>query len=205
MTDQDQGSAGQGSGLPRYPSAQPRDPWSTPPPQPGAYYPPGSMPPPRSGPGSAPDGPGAPSADYARYWARVAGFILDSVIVWLVSLVYLVPTHAVSTHRYSGATGRLGISDRGTLVLLLVEVVYNTLLIGLRGQTLGMMAVRIKAVDATSGELIGVGRALGRDLVERVLSFLFLLPLLVDLLFPVWDSRRQTLHDKAVGSVVVRV
>jgi len=203
MTDQDPGSAEQQSQLPRYPGSQPRDSWYTPPP--GTYYPPGTIPPPRSEGRGAAGVSGSPAAPYARYWARVVGFVLDSFIVWLVSLVYLVPAHAVSLHRYPGATGRLGISERGSLVLLLVEIVYNSLLIGLRGQTLGMMAVRVKAVDAATGQLIGVGRALGRDLVERVLSVLFLLPLLVDLLFPLWDRRHQTLHDKAVGSVVVRI
>jgi uncharacterized RDD family membrane protein YckC len=33
----------------------------------------------------------------------------------------------------------------------------------------------------------------------------FYLPGLIDVLFPLWDPKRQTLHDKAVGSVVVKV
>jgi uncharacterized RDD family membrane protein YckC len=77
-------------------------------------------------------------------------------------------------------------------------------MIGLRGQTLGMMVVRVRAVDASSGQLIGVPRAIGRDLFERLLGFLFFLPLLVDLLFPLWDPRRQTLHDKVTNTVVIR-
>ena len=63
------------------------------------------------------------------------------------------------------------------------------------------------------GELgrLGYGRALGRALFEGVLRLLnlvfFLLGLVwvVDMLFPLWDAKRQTLHDKVAGSVVLRV
>ncbi len=37
--------------------------------------------------------------------------------------------------------------------------------------------------------------------------FFFLLGLiwLLDMLFPLWDKKRQTLHDKVAGSVVLRL
>ena len=41
----------------------------------------------------------------------------------------------------------------------------------------------------------------------RLLNLLYFLVGLVwvlDMLFPLWDKRRQTLHDKVVGSVVIR-
>ncbi len=28
---------------------------------------------------------------------------------------------------------------------------------------------------------------------------------IIDLLFPVWDAKRQTVHDKVAGTVVVKV
>ena len=34
---------------------------------------------------------------------------------------------------------------------------------------------------------------------------IFTLPLILDYLWPLWDDRNQTLHDKAVSTVVVRV
>jgi len=37
-----------------------------------------------------------------------------------------------------------------------------------------------------------------------VLFGIFTLPLVLDSLFPLWDDRNQTLHEKVVSSVVVR-
>jgi RDD family len=35
-------------------------------------------------------------------------------------------------------------------------------------------------------------------------GFLFV-PWIVDMLFPLWDSRKQTLHDKVTGALVLEV
>ncbi|MGH9046887.1 MAG: RDD family protein [Acidimicrobiales bacterium] len=181
------------------------------PPQGAPYYPPNAPPPPNQWGGdpgygyASPQGyPGA--APFASYWARVGAFLLDAVILFVVSLIYLLPAHAFS----AAATTSNGVRTHGTLsgggivVILVLEALYASLLIGLRGQTVGMMAAKIKAVDATTGGLIGFWRALGRDLFERVLGALFVIPLIVDLLFPAWDPRRQTLHDKVTNTVVIR-
>ena len=73
------------------------------------------------------------------------------------------------------------------------------------------MAVGVRAVrDETLGTL-GYGRALARAVLEgflRLLNLLFFLLGLIwvlDMLFPLWDKKRQTLHDKVAGSVVLSV
>ncbi len=217
-----------GSAPPPYPappSQAPPDPWfrpAPPPPPPGGYPPPGGgyFPPNappygRAAPGGPYGGPGPgygasgypPGAPFASYWARVGGFLIDTVILFVVSLIYLVPSHAFegATTTANGVHARGSVSSGGVLVLLVVGALYAGLLIGLRGQTVGMMAARIKAVDVATGGVIGFWRAIGRDLFERLLGALFLIPLLIDLLFPAWDPRRQTLHDKITNTVVIRV
>ena len=186
------------------------DPWYTPAPPPG-YPPGGGMPLPGQwvpGPSGYGQQPYPGAAPLASYWARVGGFLLDAVIVAAVYLVVLLPTH--SFHAMTRATAnhvavRAGVSGGATLFILVVGVLYSSLLIGLRGQTIGMMAARIKAIDANTGNLIGFGRALGRDLFERLLGFLLFIPLVIDLLFPAWDPRRQTLHDKVTNTVVIKI
>jgi uncharacterized RDD family membrane protein YckC len=55
-----------------------------------------------------------------------------------------------------------------------------------------------------TGNPIGYGSAAGRYLITVAFG-IFYLPLLLDYLWPLWDDRNQTLHDKVVSSVVVRV
>ena len=54
-----------------------------------------------------------------------------------------------------------------------------------------------------TGGAIGVGAGLARYGVMFVLFILCVIPELVDGLWPLWDKKRQTWHDKVVKSVVV--
>ena len=51
---------------------------------------------------------------------------------------------------------------------------------------------------------MGYGLALGRSLIAFVFG-LTVIVWIIDMLFPLWDPKRQTLHDKIVGTVVLRV
>jgi uncharacterized RDD family membrane protein YckC len=128
--------------------------------------------------------------------------LIDGVILGAFFLVVLLPTHAYRMHT---ASGHYRANPGAELVLILVGALYPALMIGLRGQTLGMMVAKVKAIDMATGGLIGFWRAFGRDLFERLLAVLFLIPWVVDLLFPAWDPRRQTLHDKVTNTVVIKV
>lgn len=72
-----------------------------------------------------------------------------------------------------------------------------------KGVTLGNLLTKTKVVDASSGEVLSLRRAFLRSA-----SLLGLLVTLVgagiDVLFPLIDARRQTLHDKVGNALVVR-
>jgi uncharacterized RDD family membrane protein YckC len=84
---------------------------------------------------------------------------------------------------------------------LLVGFFNNVYLISTRGYSIGQGIVKIKVVDA-NGQLLTMGTAVIRLLVRVGLGCVPMLPLL-DLLWPLWDERRQTLHDKAVNCYVI--
>jgi uncharacterized RDD family membrane protein YckC len=138
--------------------------------------------------------------------------LIDWVITSVIGAIVLLPIHAVhqtNTTVISGSrsTSTLGftVTPQGFMLSVLVVLIYGTAFIGSRrGQTIGMMAVGAKAVDAVSGAPIGHGRALGRALFEYLMLFLLVIPWLLDMLFPLWDPRRQTLHDKVTNTVVVK-
>jgi uncharacterized RDD family membrane protein YckC len=73
------------------------------------------------------------------------------------------------------------------------------------GQTIGNRAPDIAVRDATTGDVIGFKRALLRWFIRFVLYMALLLPGLLNDLFPLWDSRNQTIADKAARSVVIRL
>jgi uncharacterized RDD family membrane protein YckC len=92
----------------------------------------------------------------------------------------------------------------GYVVVLIVQGVYLSLQIASRGQTVGNRAAGTKVVDMNTGAIPSQGKAWGRWAVQAVIGFIPLVGL-VNILWPLWDSQNQTLHDKAVGTVVIRV
>jgi uncharacterized RDD family membrane protein YckC len=90
-------------------------------------------------------------------------------------------------------------------VLFLMYVVYATLMISSSGQTVGNKAVGTRIVDARTGGRPSPGKALGRTVANVVPFFVLLLPLILDILWPLWDHENQTLHDKMAGTYVIRI
>jgi len=160
---------------------------------------------------------GTATAPYATWGIRVGGYLIDAVIflvVLIVLLVLLRHTSALEVHLMArrGAGRRRHISALPFVITAVLYVVYGTVLCGsARGQTVGMRAVGVRAVREGSFEVLGYGRAMARAVVEGVLRlielFFVLLGViwLLDMLFPLWDPKRQTLHDKIAGSVVLRL
>jgi len=96
-------------------------------------------------------------------------------------------------------------SPAGFFVEVAIALFYGVLCGSSRGQTLGMMAVGVRAVDARAGGPIGISRGIGRAVIEYVLAAVLFVPWVIDMLFPLWDPNNQTLHDKATATVVIKL
>lgn len=206
--------------LPPAPAAASSGEWpggGYPPPPPGGDYPGGGYPPPGGGyppPGGGYPGGGYPGGDYpppyqgggyqgwggggfppgalAGWWRRVGATVIDGVIIGIPVGFIL---------------GLAGVSQNGIEgVSALIFFVYLVGLLGMpRGQTIGNMGVRTRVVDANNPVVsISTGRAAIRAIVLLVLQ-ITVIGWILDILWPLWDARNQTLHDKAAGSLVVRV
>ena len=88
--------------------------------------------------------------------------------------------------------------------IFLLPTLYQWLMVGQWGQTLGKMALRARVVRAEDAGPVGYGRAAGRAASAWLLGIL-VLPLLLAYLWPLWDKRNQTLYDKMAGTIVVKV
>jgi uncharacterized RDD family membrane protein YckC len=140
--------------------------------------------------------------EYASWLSRVGAQLIDF-------LVLTIPFWTVAVVLSIVASSGLWLYS---LVYLIATALYDGLLDGgERGQTLGKRVLKIRVMDDRTGESIGVGRGIGRSVFSTALGFpARLIPLtqllpVLDALWPLWDSQRQCWHDKAVGSVVVRV
>lgn len=144
----------------------------------------------------------ASGAVYASWWSRVGAQLIDAIVVaipfWFIAIAISTATNA-SWWFFS-------------ILFIVVTAAYDGLLDGgVRGQTLGKIALKIRTMDEATGGPIGYGRGVGRSvfmsalgLPGSVVPVLQLLPL-ADALWPLADRQRQCWHDKAVGSVVVRI
>jgi uncharacterized RDD family membrane protein YckC len=198
---------------PSLPPAMPPPPQFGTPPLYPAYPPP--VPPFQAG---APDGGRLTSfgAPLARWWQRVGSLLLDYLIVVVpLAIVNAIVNSAfgtVHTVKLLNGTYETQRSIQGPAhVLILIGTaaimgLYFSILNGTgNGQTVGNRAPGIAVRDATTGEVIGFKRGLLRWFIRFVLYLALVLPGLLNDLFPLWDSRNQTIADKAAHSVVIRL
>ena len=122
----------------------------------------------------------------AGFWRRFAAAFIDGLVIAIVDTVL-----------------RLVLGTAGQLLGFVVSLAYFTYFHGRTGQTPGDAALSIRVVDVRDnpGQPIGYGRALVRFLVSIVSAIVFFL----GYLWMLWDPHKQTWHDKAAGSVPVRL
>jgi uncharacterized RDD family membrane protein YckC len=196
---------------PRYPSYPGQDQPQNPPPPGHQPPPPGYYPPP---PGYGAIGyPTRPSSPYAGWWVRVAAQFVDGLIASAVILVPLIVGLIITfkDSRTDPATDKLtGVEPLGIGILVLTGLLYlgfdmwnRGIRVGSKGQSLGKKVVSIRVVKEADGQFLGAGTGLLRWLMSFLLGIISCVQLL-DVLWPLWDDKHQTLHDKIVSSVSLK-
>ncbi|HEY9176978.1 MAG TPA: RDD family protein [Flavipsychrobacter sp.] len=126
---------------------------------------------------------------YAGFWARVAAFIIDALILMLPKLLI---TFLIDG-RFFNASGWTNI------VTLVVDWLYFAgLESGANQATIGKRLLDIMVVDV-NGNRIGFWRATGRYF-SKILSAIILL---IGFIMVGFDTRKQGLHDKIADTFVV--
>ena len=168
------------------------------------------------------------------WWARVGAYVIDQVIVAIVGMLIGFPQVRVIAHQYSvlfteslhAARTSSPVPDSGQLaaqlatpmallgvILLVVGFVYNVGFLKWRAATPGKMALGLRVRRRDVAGPLPWGTVLLRWLAQFWTSFLTLVPVLgaivglyplLDDLWPLWDGKRQALHDKVAGTNVVR-
>lgn len=172
--------------------------------------PPTGGPPPAAPPPAVP-GVTAAAGNYAEWWQRAVAWLVDWAILAVVNFIVGAILGGAAEVAVDPTTGTLSPGGMtaligGNLVLLVIGIAYYVVLNGSeRGQTVGKMVMKIAVRDEATGGPAGYGKAAIRYLVGAVLFILCVIPGIVDVLFPLWDPKKQTLHDKAANTVVVVV
>jgi uncharacterized RDD family membrane protein YckC len=178
-----------GTGQPGYGQQPPSSPYGQPygSGQSGYGQPYGGPPPGyQTGPVAQPSGYAFGAPPYAGWLSRVGSYILDFLPAWILYGI-----------------GR-AISPTASLIFSLAGLgwtIWNRWIrAGQTGQSVGKSALNTRLIDERTGQPIGGWMAFVRDIVHFVDGIICY----VGFLFPLWDSKRQTIADKILHTVVVR-
>ncbi|MBK9180837.1 MAG: RDD family protein [Acidimicrobiales bacterium] len=137
----------------------------------------------------------------ASPWRRIAGRLIDSLILAVVVVPFAVPFVDTTDPSFTFPTW---------FVVLLIGVsgVYEVAFFALRGQTLAMMMLKVRAARFDDGHRPTWGQSAIRWLLPSAIAavpvaFVSILSLLVYARM-FWDPLRQGWQDKAAGMVIVR-
>lgn len=205
MTDEPRGPSYPGPDQPQVPAANQPPPGYRPPPSPGQI-------PPSHG---QPAHTGGRAVPYAGWLVRVGAQIVDGLIALAVTIIPLIIGLVITLRHVETdpTTGEIsgGISLLGILILALTFILYvgfdiwnRGVRVGTKGQSFGKQLLGVRIVRDVDGQLLGGGGGFVRWLMSFVLSITACVGLL-DVLWPLWDDKKQTLHDKIVSSVPIRV
>ncbi|MEO6470461.1 MAG: RDD family protein [Aeromicrobium sp.] len=158
-------------------------------------------------------GPSGRTVPYASWWARFGAQLLDGSIAMAVILIPLVAGLILAfkdaqTDSHGNITG--GVSAVGVPILVVSALfsfgfdLWNRgIRMGSKRQSFGRQIVGISTVRGDSGAFLGGGAGFLRWLMAVVFNSISRLGLL-DVLWPLSDDTSQALHDKVVGSVVLK-
>jgi uncharacterized RDD family membrane protein YckC len=214
-----------------YPPPPPPPPGGYPPPPPpqgGGYPPPpggGYQAPPSQAatgyPPPAATGPALPKEAYTPWGTRVLAWLIDFIplailegIGWGLLLGTQETACITDTSEYDlgefCATGASTLGQISIIVTGVIALIYWVWNLGYRqgttGSSIGKSIMKFKIVNEKTGQPVGFGMSVLREVIYWVAAGLCLGVLwLVAVLFPLWDVKRQTLVDKILTHVALPI
>ena len=136
--------------------------------------------------------PAGENWDYAGVLRRYMARWLDWLLLLLMGAAAALAANVLPADLRATALDTLGVLGWPLIGL------YFVLFTGLRGQTPGKKALKVKVIDGR-GNAPGLWRALLRETLGVAISYF--LPL--SYLWAIWDKKKQTFHDKIAGTYVI--
>ncbi len=146
----------------------------------------------------------------AGFGNRLGSYLLDAVLYGavMVALIFI-GSLMVAGELFVDSWAVDEEVDDGIVAAAILLIVLGPLLViigylvqlGRTGQTWGRRIVGNKVIRVDTGDVPGIGRAIGRELFGWIVSASIMY---LGYLWMIWDKDRQTWHDKVAGTVVVR-
>ncbi|WP_081396664.1 RDD family protein [Mycolicibacterium conceptionense] len=180
-------------------------------PGPTAYPAPGPSPYPAPGPSTQWNyGLPAPNPHaYTPWLTRVLASVIDQIPMFVIFLVGYGVIAGITIAATSGSSsgdepsgGAVAAIVLAFLVLMAVTFAFPVWNFGYRqgktGQSIGKQVMKFKVISEKTGQPIGFGLSLLRQIVHIVDGFFY-----IGYLMPLWDGKRQTIADKIMTTVCV--
>jgi uncharacterized RDD family membrane protein YckC len=155
--------------------------------------------------GFQPQGYSAPPiSNLATLGDRVVALIIDTIIIFLISLVILIPLLVIGFFGGSFAFSFPFFFFVGPIVLAtwLLPLFYFTYFESTSGQTPGKQLAHIRTVDEKTLKPLDFGRSLVRNLLRIIDSLPFFY--IVGLILVASTEKRQRIGDMAAASIVIK-
>jgi uncharacterized RDD family membrane protein YckC len=137
---------------------------------------------------------------------RFVALLIDGIILGIIGyiLIFLFASSAITIDASTGAVS-LGPAYYAIVALgIVIELLYFTLLLGRYGQSVGMMAVKIKVVSEVDSGPITYGAAFIRTILLYIDEIPYAIPFLLGAIL-IWTSeKKQRLGDRAAHTVVLK-
>ncbi|HOZ84040.1 MAG TPA: RDD family protein [Niabella sp.] len=149
-----------------------------------------------------------PSISFGSFWERVAAAIIDGIILYaigyILGMILGKPTTEdimeISQSEGFGATMTASYLSASSIATLVINWLYYSYMeSGPWQATLGKRALGLK-VTGMNGERISFLNATGRYFAKIISAII----LLIGYLMMLWDDKKQCLHDKMAGTLVVK-
>lgn len=155
---------------------------------------------------------GAASMEPAGFWIRFLAFIIDWTIASVAANIVAVPLMIVGFAVAIGSAGAGADETTGGVVMIVIQLISFVLSTAVmlayfgwfyksKGATPGKMLFKLRVVNAETGENLGYGQTVMRELLGR---FLCGITLLIGYIIAGVRDDKRGLHDMVANTQVLR-
>jgi len=146
-------------------------------------------------------GAAATPGEHATWLLRVGARLIDGLVMYVPFVLCYIVFGATMDYE-TGDSNPLGVAFLiiGSLATIGLWIWNRGIKQGSTGQSIGKKVVGIRLVGADNYQAVGTGKAILRDVLGYILDSACIL----NLLWPLWDQRRQTWTDKVIDTYVVK-